>query len=201
MGDDHWYDCVSKGCRWSVIYKLCGVTLLLIAANSFLQCCGATSHVFRGLSSCCGSLLCCTNFAAIITTAVFRFNAFGMLAAESLVPTEYNGDSFQMTGSRYTEFTVPTGGKTYHEVGKWIIGLWVFQILFCCCHCGMMGDQHKPTQSHASAVRRNMDIKEYDQLTDHTAQGPTLIIQTQQQQPMMVQQPQAVYYVQGNQMY
>ena len=78
-------NCYAKGCRWSVIFELCGITLLMIMINSIIQGVGAFSIHFRGLGSCLGCLLCCTNFAAIVTTAIFRFNAYGSLAAESIM--------------------------------------------------------------------------------------------------------------------
>ena len=82
-------DCLEKGCRWSVIYQLNGVTMIIIAANILLLIGGVWNFHLRALGACCASALCCVNLAAIITTAIFRFNTFGRLAALSLLPTKY----------------------------------------------------------------------------------------------------------------
>ena len=66
--------CYLDGNNWSVIYAFCAVTMLLLAVNSGLMIIGAWSFHARGLASCCGSLCCCLNLAAIVTTGVFRFN-------------------------------------------------------------------------------------------------------------------------------
>ena len=69
--------CIKQGCRWSIIYQFCGWTMLLVSINSILAFVGTWQHHVRALSGCCGTLLCCVNFAAIITTGVFRFNSVG----------------------------------------------------------------------------------------------------------------------------
>ena len=78
------------GCRWSTIYILCGLTMLLIAVNAVVQLVGTVNYYARAISSCCASCLTCLNIAAIITTAVFRFNTIGKWAALSLTPSKYD---------------------------------------------------------------------------------------------------------------
>ena len=34
-------DCLEMGCRWSIIYTMCGILLCLIAINSFILTIGA----------------------------------------------------------------------------------------------------------------------------------------------------------------
>ena len=62
------------GNRWSIVFALCGITLLLLAANSLLMAVGAYNVHARALASCCMGCLGCVNIAAIITAAVFRWN-------------------------------------------------------------------------------------------------------------------------------
>ena len=79
-----------NGCRWSTIYILCGITMLLIACNAGLQLLGTWNYHARAVSSCCASLLTCLNIAAIVTTAVFRFNTVGKWAALSLTASKFD---------------------------------------------------------------------------------------------------------------
>lgn len=74
-----------------MVYILNGITGMLIAMNMIFAMVGTKLYQFRVLSSCIGSLLCCLSTAAIITTAVFRFNTWGSLAALSLTPSKYVG--------------------------------------------------------------------------------------------------------------
>ena len=49
--------CYTDGNRWSIVYTLCGVTMILLAANSGLMILGAWSFHARGLAACCGSII------------------------------------------------------------------------------------------------------------------------------------------------
>ena len=64
--------------------------MLLLAVNGILQFVGVWTFHFRALSGCCACVLSCLMLGAIITTAVFRFNTYGSLAALSLFPTKYD---------------------------------------------------------------------------------------------------------------
>ena len=86
-------ECAPSGNRFNVIYILSGVTMLLLAANSALMILGAWSFHARGLAGCCGSLCCCLNLAAIITTGVFRYNNWGSLSALCNGGSKYVDDS------------------------------------------------------------------------------------------------------------
>mmetsp|Transcript_26546 Transcript_26546/g.35508 ORF Transcript_26546/g.35508 Transcript_26546/m.35508 type:complete len:97 (+) Transcript_26546:312-602(+) len=84
-------DDLSKGSRFPVVYKLCFVTFyLLLLANLFMLV-GVKSRHMRAIGLCFMSLFGCLNLAAIVTTAVFRFNKMGQLAALSLAPVKYDG--------------------------------------------------------------------------------------------------------------
>ena len=88
---DEFDDCLLRGCRWSIVYTMCSIVLLSVTIHSLLRMCGACSPHFRCMSMVFAPLLCCGNLAAIIVTGVFRFNTMGKLAAQSLIPTEYDG--------------------------------------------------------------------------------------------------------------
>ena len=77
-------DCYTDGCRWSVIFAFCGISLAMMACNNCILLAGAWNFHTRAFGACCASLLCCVNFSAIITTGVFRYNNWGSLAALSL---------------------------------------------------------------------------------------------------------------------
>ena len=83
-------ECRELGNRWSIIYEFCGFTLMLLAVNGIAQAIGAYSFHARAIAACCGCLLGCVNFAAIITTCVFRFNIMGRYSTLSLMPSQYD---------------------------------------------------------------------------------------------------------------
>ena len=132
-------NCVDDGNRFSVIYAFCGVTMLLLAANSALMIIGAWSFHARGLAGCCGSLCCCLNFAAIITTGVFRYNDWGQLSALcENCPSKYDdmiGINFYFSNDR-----------TVAGDAAIITGLWICQMIFCCTNCCHTGYAAKPTE-------------------------------------------------------
>jgi len=88
---------MQDGCRWSVIYALSSVTLLLIALNAVLMTLGAWNYFARAISGCLCCLLSMVNLAAIIVTATFRFNTVGKLAALSLTPSKFSGEPFSIS--------------------------------------------------------------------------------------------------------
>ena len=92
--------CEEHGNRFSVIYALSGVTMLLLAANSALMILGAWSFHARGLAGCCGSLCCCLNLASIITTGVFRFNHWGKLSMLCEGASKYVSDEQPLSDDR-----------------------------------------------------------------------------------------------------
>ena len=74
------------GCKWSMVFGFAGINFLLLAFNAVTLTCGVWGFKARILGFCCSCLLGCVNVAAIVTTAVFRFNTIGKLAALSLSP-------------------------------------------------------------------------------------------------------------------
>ena len=89
-GDDA--DCLNAGNRYSKIYVFSCVTMFLLALNSFCMLFSSCSYHVRGLTTICGALLSILNFAAIITTGVFRFNSWGKLSALCQGPSLYDVD-------------------------------------------------------------------------------------------------------------
>ena len=87
-------DCYNTGNRYSKIYIFSGVTMFLLALNSFWMLFGSCSHHVRGLTTICGALFSILNFASIITTGVFRFNSWGKLSALCQGPSKYEANDF-----------------------------------------------------------------------------------------------------------
>ena len=127
--------CDTMGNRFSIIYALCGTTMLLLAANSALMILGAWSFHARGLAGCCGSLCCCLNFAAIITTGVFRYNNWGQLSALC-----------ENCPSKYSDSGEDSSDRTVSGDAALITGLWICQMIFLCTNCCHMGHAAKPTE-------------------------------------------------------
>ena len=73
-----------------IIYKLCGSTFVLMGLAYLITAIGAYSARLRVTGICCLCCLGCLNLAAIITTAVFRFNSMGKLAALSEAPVDWD---------------------------------------------------------------------------------------------------------------
>ena len=136
-GLDHQSSCWYEGNRWSIVYALCCSTMLLLAVNSGLMVIGAWSLHARGLAACCGSVCCCLNVAAIVTTGVFRYNTWGLLSALCDGPNKYEGEeNGQLTIS---------DDRTYSGDATLITALWICQMVFCCTSCCHMGYSGKPT--------------------------------------------------------
>ena len=60
-----------------MIYSFCGVTFLLLALTYIIVLVGVWNLKARVCGFCYLCCLWCVNLAAIITTAVFRFNTMG----------------------------------------------------------------------------------------------------------------------------
>ena len=60
-----------------MVYEFAGATLILIAVNSAIMAIGSWNWHARMCGGCCFCLLGIINLAAIIVTAVFRFNLLG----------------------------------------------------------------------------------------------------------------------------
>lgn len=81
--DDWLQEKIDEGSHFSMIYRLCGITFISMGLASFCLTCGAYKlwpRIFGLFLSCVFGL---TNFAAIIASAAYRFNATGRLAALS----------------------------------------------------------------------------------------------------------------------
>jgi hypothetical protein len=83
---------LNAGNRFSKIYAFSGVTMILLALNSFCMLFSSCSYHVRGLTTICGALFSILNLAAIITTGVFRFNSWGKLSALCQGPSLYDID-------------------------------------------------------------------------------------------------------------
>ena len=144
-----------KGCNWSTVYILNGITGLLIAMNMIFAMVGTKMYQFRVISSCCGTLLCCLSTAAIITTGVFRFNTRGALAALSLTPSKYVGGDITIQqffdGSDIQNIQIVSDDRTYSTDGSMILITWIFMILFCCTSCCHGGYAQKPSVPDAAS--------------------------------------------------
>ena len=90
--------CYPEGSRWSIVWKLNGITCLMMAATYLLVfVIGAYNFHSRALGGCLGCCIGCVNFAALITTGVFRYNTLGKLAALSDGPSYYDTELERMT--------------------------------------------------------------------------------------------------------
>ena len=150
-------------CKWSVVYALNGWLMILMAVNSFIIAAAHWNFHARALTACCGCLLSCVNFAAVITTAVFRFNTQGKLAALSEFPTKY--ESYNSS----TGVVMFEGDRTYVTDGSWILALWIVQLCICCFDCCLRGAFSKPPSQEEimKAAGGHVTLNTNEQLTHH----------------------------------
>ena len=92
-------DCLKTGNRWTIVYKFSAVLFLLFVLNSVMLFSGTFYFRARCIGNCMFCLLNCTNIAAIVTTAVLRFNMVGRVSAISKAPSSYDG---QLTLNKLT---------------------------------------------------------------------------------------------------
>ena len=97
--------------------------MLMIACNAIVQLVGTWNYHARAISTCCASVLSCLNIAAIITTAVFRFNTVGKWAALSKTPSKYDKPFDLSSGTMLVSSL--SDDHTYNSDGKLIVGLFI----------------------------------------------------------------------------
>lgn len=117
-----------------MVYAFCGITFIMIATANLCISIGAYNLQARMLGGCCGCCFGCINFAALITTAVFRFNTMGSIAALSKTPTKYVGEANELASD----------DTTYMTDASTILALWVVQMLACVCSCCVSMFLNKP---------------------------------------------------------
>ena len=143
MRDVYDLDTIADGSRFSVIYAFCGITFLLIGFANLCLTIGAYSFMARACGLCCMCALGCVNFAAIITTACFRFSTMGQLAALSTCPSKYEGRPY--------ENIVLSDKRTMASDASLILGLWITQLVVCVCNCCLGGAFNKPPSAEELA--------------------------------------------------
>ena len=121
-------DCLKRGIRWSVVYELNAVLMILLTIQAAVQLVGVWHLRTKVCAVCTGCSLCCFQLVVIIITGVYRFNTKGTLAALS------------QTGSMYKAESPPAGAeflsteRNYAIDASWITSIWVLQLCcFCCC--------------------------------------------------------------------
>ena len=100
-----------------------------MAVNGFISSFGAFSYHCRTLAGICFTLMFALNIAAIVTTAVFRFNTMGKLAALSTQSTKYQGLNDEQTR------ILITNDRTYESDAQTITWLFSIQILYFLSNC------------------------------------------------------------------
>ena len=163
---DKWSeDKIVKGSRFSIIFAFCGITFIMLAAANLCLTIGTYSLHARMTGICCGCCLGCLNFAALITTAVFRFNTMGKLAAISLTPSQYDSSSENKL------VFVKEDGRTYSDDAAVILGIWIAQLIACVCSCCISVVFNKPPSGeelanmHAAANAHTLE--EHGNLLEH----------------------------------
>ena len=130
-------DCQKLGSRWSQIYIVNGVILLLIILNMCCVAIGAYHPVFRCLGAVCAACFCCSQFGMIVATGVFRFSLYGRLCALSKRPTNWTSE------------TELDDDWTYEKDGNLILALWILQLLgfVACCAVACMPLRRMPEKT------------------------------------------------------
>jgi len=116
-------DTYAKGCRFTIVYSLCGFIFLVQACVYLSLIFGAWFLKVRLLGLLCNVLVSCAFIAAIVTTGVFRLNAMGQLAALSTCPTKYDS-----TASADYYLSTKT---TYADDAKVVLCVWIVCLVAC----------------------------------------------------------------------
>ena len=130
-------DKLNKGTRFSVVYGLCGITFLLIGFANLCLAFGAYNYTARAAGLLCSCCLQCVNFAAIITTACFRFDTMGKLAALSEAPSKF-------VDTTPNGLVVLSSDRTMGSDASLIVWLWVMQLLIFLVGCCSTSRFNKP---------------------------------------------------------
>ena len=109
------------------IYEFCGFTFIGLASSYMCLAVGTINLKWRmvGLGTLC--LFSCFNFAAIITSAVYRFNDLGRLAALSTCPTKYD--------AKAAGYYFVNDKWTYESEANVISWIWTLQMLTFLANC------------------------------------------------------------------
>ena len=103
------------GSRFTVVYKFCGITFVCYALSFACIVVGAWSLQLRVLGLCGACFMGCVSCAALITTAVFRFNTMGKLASLSTCPTKFDASAPNFASDK----------RTYSSDAGLILGIWI----------------------------------------------------------------------------
>ena len=118
---------MKEGTRWSLIFLFNGITMASLSFTYFLIAIGSRYFTTRIIGACLNCFLSCVHFATIVTTAIYRFNTKGKLAAICLAPSHFEGvDSETLLGS----------SSTFKKDGDLILTVWVcqlFLVMALCC--------------------------------------------------------------------
>ena len=170
-GDDDLGDCFEDGMRWTLLYRLNGWVLILIACNSLAMGVGLWCCPIRMIACCLHFCLKCAITAALITTAVYRWNKVGRLAALSNTHCWANG-----IASNGKEVTFDDE-ITYAWMAKALTYLFILYCFVCCCMCfgswmfSPSKEQHEEG-SKQSQVDSNTFNNEREGLNPDQNQGP-----------------------------
>ena len=82
-------ECMRAGIRWSTVYNMNAIVMLLITFQVMIMTIGICKMEARVFSCCCQCCFFIANLATIIVTAVYKFNDKGELASISMAGTKY----------------------------------------------------------------------------------------------------------------
>ena len=80
-------DCMLSGSKWSVLFIVNGLLMLFLMFNMVCVGFGTKMPACRVTGAIVGGILGLVNFAMIVTTAVYRFSAIGMLCSMDVTST------------------------------------------------------------------------------------------------------------------
>ena len=118
-------DCQKSGTRWTLVYWLNGIVLLMLSTTYIVFTFGACLFWARFMGACINFFVSCIHIYAILMTAVFRLNIKGRLAANCNDPSHYEGQD-QALSDKWT----------FRTDSKLILSVWMIQfflaLIFCC---------------------------------------------------------------------
>ena len=152
-------DCIDKGIRWSVVYKLGFSTCLVYTVALSAMLAGAWNLQSRMAGSCCFCLAQMLNFGALIAIGVFRFNPLGLLAAQSQAASKYDSSAVFDYDTFEDADDFLSSDRTYGTDANLITAMFIVMIMMCCCSCLCNGYLYgsKMPEGHQPVPQQDFD--------------------------------------------
>ena len=118
-------ECADLGTRWTTIFLMNAILLLIISVNMIFVAVGAFKPVFRCIGAWSACVICPAHLAIIIVSFIIRFSHSGRACSLSLEATNWPSADPLDSNDFWT----------FKKDAQLILGILIIQISCCCCCC------------------------------------------------------------------